>query len=338
MSAICGDALTELKKMKGETVNCIVTSPPYYGLRDYSLEPIVWGGGTKSCLGLEENFNLYLAHLLAIFGECKRVLRKDGTMFINIGDSYGGNNSRASNNGRAGYGNQREGVFKVNGVPAKSLLGIPERLAIRLTDELNLIRRNTIIWHKPNCIPSSCKDRFTMDFEYIYFFSKSGKYYFEQQFEPLKQVSIDRAKRGVSENNKWINGAGGQTPHNLAQPRPNIKNFSNPELSAQVRDNHDVHYPKLNPLGRNMRTVWRIPSHPYKEVHFATYPPELVRRCIKAGCPIGGIVLDPFAGSFTTAIACIRLKRNWICIEKELRYCKIGLQRIKNEVNQLRLF
>ena len=427
---ICGNALTELKKMPDETVNCIITSPPYYGLRDYGLEPIIWDGGDekcvhewghlgfikgsyglnkdfnkrysgyegngkkqedckpkiidngntcslcnawKGCLGLEPDFNLYLDHLIMIFGECKRVLRKDGTMWINIGDSYSGNSKE---NGEGVYrrtGKNDNTMMKqrrVTGqknVPAKSLLGIPERLVIRLTDELNLIRRNTIIWYKPNCIPSSCKDRFTVDFEYVYLFTRSGKYAFERQFEN----------------------------HQSFCPKRTFGNKTN--LLKNNRDYRSTDAGYNNPLGRNMRTVWRIPSHPYKEAHFATYPEELVRRCIKAGCPeyvctkcgkakekiftdgdfiktggkrikdtpgiselqknkgtgftlkidssyiscscsapfAPGIILDPFAGSGTTGAVTKELNRDFILIEQNPEYIKLIDKRLRNTVTQL---
>ena len=151
---------TVLKTLDANSVDMCVTSPPYWGLRDYK---------TDGQLGLEPTFHQYLEHLIEIFAEVKRVIKKTGSIWVNIGDSYNDN---------------------------KSLSGIPERFAIRMTDELGLIRRNTIIWHKPNCMPSSARDRFTVDFEYIYFFSKSPRYHFETQYEPLIEPNRKRGTAG----------------------------------------------------------------------------------------------------------------------------------------------
>ena len=213
---IQGDALTVLKTLDANSVDICVTSPPYWGLRDYK---------TDGQLGLEPTFNEYLDHLIQIFTEVKRVTK--GTIWINIGDTYNGK---------------------------KSLCGIPERFAILMTDKLGLIRRNTIIWHKPNCMPSSVRDRFTVDFEYVYFFTKSQRYYFETQYEPYLEAST-----------RW----GG----------PIRKRPDNPKYETRERPD------RANPLGRIKRSVWRIPTKPFSGAHFAVFPPTLIEPMIKSGCP-----------------------------------------------------
>lgn len=234
-----------------------------------------------------------------------------------------------------------------SGIPSKSLIGIPERFALAMTDELGFVRRNTIIWHKPNCMPASVSDRFTVDFEYLYFFTKSPKYYFEQQFEPLKDVSIARLDRGVSESNKWINGDDGQTPHNLSQPRLNIKHrkMAGTKYGGDGKGLHDHsgYYsadgtPRFHPEGRNKRCVWPITTKGFPEAHFATFPEELIQTPIKAGCPEGGIMLDPFCGSSTTALVALKLNRQYIGFEISQKYVDMANRRLKPYIVQGKIF
>lgn len=386
---ICGNTLEVLKTLDSESIDCCITSPPYWSLRDYQTEPIIWDGkkdcvhewgsknvtlqhkegetnpgkeawykdkgassdkGNQFCprcnawkgsLGLEPTFKLYLEHLFQIFDEVKRVLKKTGTCFVNIGDTYGGINSRASNGngGRAGFGNKREGTFKRG--TGKSLIGIPERFAIGMTDR-GWIRRNAIIWHKLNCMPQSCKDRFTVDFECVYFFTKSRKYYFEQQFEPLAISTLPRMSRGISKKNKWVNGADGQTPHGLSQPRPNVRKMHGTRYGGNGKGlhSHSGYYdydgtPRFNPQGRNKRAVWAIPTAPFSGAHFAVFPEALVEPMIKAGCPKDGLVLDPFMGSGTVGVVAKKLGRNELGIELNPEYVAMAEKRInKVAVNE----
>jgi DNA modification methylase len=216
------DCLEGMKLLDDNSIDCIVTSPPYYMLRDYNV---------KGQIGLEKTIDEYLDKILQITNECKRVLKKTGTLFWNHGDGYAGNNSRASNGGRAGYENEREGIFKINDVPVKSLLMTPYRLAIRMIDEQGWILRNQIIWHKPNCMPSSVKDRFTVDFEPVFFFTKSKKYFFNQLFESRKTKKFDDR---LSQHRAWD---------------------SDPLLERGKGSNSIMKY---NPQGRNKRCVWNI--------------------------------------------------------------------------------
>jgi len=309
---ICGDALTELKKLPDESINCIMTSPPYWALRDY---------GVKGQLGLEPTFELYIKHLCDIFDEAKRVLRKDGTCWVNMGDTYGTKSGSAFENDNL-TGKSKEEVFKTTGINKanelrgttpfmhKMLLQIPSRFAIEMCNR-GWILRNEIIWHKPNCMPSSVKDRFTVDFEKIFFFTKSKKYYFETQYEPSVVDYDNRVKTSANKSkyfeNKW-------DKNSLAQ-----KPFS---------------YFTEN---RNKRCVWRITTKPYKEAHFATYPEALCEIPIKAGCPKDGIVLDMFFGAGTTGLVALKQNKKFIGIELNPKYIEIANKRLKPFSEQTKL-
>ena len=301
-----GDALTELKKLPNKSINMCMTSPPYWALRDY---------GVNGQLGLEPTFDEYINKLCDIFDEVKRVLRDDGTCWVVIGDTY--NNSNWAGNKKNKYSNQP--INKTNkshgrggqkGYKDKSLVMIPFRFAIEMVNR-GWILRNTIIWHKPNCMPSSAKDRFTVDFEYIFFFSKKKKYYFETQYEPLAPISMkDRRKdKGRFEYNG---------------KRKGVEGIQNVMCG-------------INSLGRNKRAVWRISPKPFKEAHFAVYPEELIVTPIKAGCPKGGIVLDPFFGAGTTGLVASKQSKNFIGIELNQDYIDIATKRIKPFLEQRRL-
>lgn len=272
-----GHALNVLKTLPECSVNMCITSPPYWGLRDYKTNPVIWNDGWQGELGAELSFNQYINHLCDVFDEVKRVLKDDGTCWVNIGDSYN----------------------------EKSLTLIPLRFAIEMCNR-GWIVRNVIIWQKPNATPHSAKDRFTVDFEYLFFFSKNKKYYFEQQLEPLKQSTYNRCKTGCGIN-KGANYQG-----------LNKKNFE--RLQQRILDG--------TISGRNKRTVWQIATHAYHGAHFAVFPPVLIETPIKAGCPDGGIVLDPFIGSGTTAFVAEKLNRNWLGIELNPEYAKLAEERI----------
>jgi DNA modification methylase len=300
---IQGDCLTELKKLPDESVNCCITSPPYWALRDY---------GVAGQLGLEPTFQEYITKLCDIFDEVKRVLRKDGTCWVNIGDTYGGSGAGTWQNKpddakskevyTLPYG--KSSCSKMRGTPQdKCLLQIPSRFAIEMTNR-GWILRNEIIWYKPNCMPSSVKDRFTVDFEKIFFFVKNKKYAFETQYEEMSS-----------------NGEGGFT--NKATCK-----YAKAGLASMVNA-------KVNPQGRNKRCVWRITTKPYKEAHFAVFPEDLVETPIKAGCPESGTVLDPFCGSGTTGVVAKKLNREFIGIELNPEYIKLAEKRINNTQGSL---
>lgn len=290
----CADCLDFMRDMPDGCVDCVVTSPPYFGLRDY---------GVDGQIGLEPTIAEYISRLVDVFGECRRVLKKTGTMWINISDSYNAGRNGGHPGGKAQWKDGRyigqSGVNDPN-TQAKSLCQIPERLSLALTDELGLIKRNAIIWYKRNCMPSSVSDRFTVDFEYLYFFTKSKNYWFEQQFD--NTVSEHPSGNGFIRPHRIITGG---------------------------RGNPDSWEPTLN---RNKRTVWDIPTESFGEAHFAVFPRALVYTPIKAGCPAGGIVLDPFAGSGTTCLEAKEQDKNYIGIEINPEYCKIAEERLKQQV------
>ncbi|MEK6883305.1 MAG: site-specific DNA-methyltransferase, partial [Nanoarchaeota archaeon] len=252
--------------------------------------------------------------LCDIFDEVKRVLKKEGTCWVNMGDVYnsGGNYRKDGSSGRGYKYNRTEfGRVKMDKrlqrLEDKALCQIPSRFAIEMSNR-GWILRNEIIWHKPNCMPSSVEDRFSVDFEKLYFFVKNKKYYFEQQFE--KSIWADKDKRA-------INGpsSGGKATSG---------NYSINKGGAFRKDGL-----------RNKRSVWTINTKPFAEAHFATYPEKLCLTPIKAGCPEGGVVLDPFMGSGTTALVAKKLSRKYLGIELNPEYIKIAEQRLAQGVFNL---
>jgi DNA modification methylase len=319
---LIGNCAEILMTLPSESVDCVVTSPPYWGLRDYKTEPVEWPDGWRGQLGLEPTPQLYIEHLVSIFDEVKRVLKKTGTCWVNLGDSYAGS---WGNYGARG-GKQRPRKVErfdrpgapphdmlpptVNcGIAEKCLVQIPSRFAIAMTDA-GWILRNEIIWHKPNAMPSSVKDRFTVDFEKLFFFTKSKKYYFEQQFEPMSEATKERDQYRFG--GAFLSQFTGS---------PTEKRYQN-----TGRPIEEPHF--YNEKGRNKRTVWTITTKPYKGAHFAVFPPELVETPIKAGCPVGGVVLDPFGGSGTTAAVAKQLGRNSIMIELNPNYIPLMEKRV----------
>jgi site-specific DNA-methyltransferase (adenine-specific) len=264
-----GDALTKLKELSEQSINMCMTSPPYWALRDY---------GVDGQLGLEPTFNEYINDLCDIFDEIKRVLRNDGTCWVNLGDTYNAGRNGGHAGGKKCFGDNENNLeaypkqsgVNAEGISAKSLTMIPQRFAIEMINR-GWILRNTIIWHKPNCMPSSAKDRFTVDFEYIFFFSKKKKYYFETQYEPLSKESKKdfeaRKKRGKL---GWGEGQRGSK---------NLGSGLDADKKGRTRDEF------YNERGRNKRAVWTINPKPFKEAHFAVYPEELCETPIKSGCP-----------------------------------------------------
>lgn len=288
-----GDALTTLQTLQNESIDLVLTSPPYYGLRNY---------GVDGQIGLEKTPQQYISNLMNIFVECKRVLKKTGSCWVNISDSYGSAKCETKIESHHGWLPRKE----IKGFN-KSLIGIPERFVIAMTDLGGWIRRNTIIWHKPNSMPSSAKDRFTVDFEYFYFFTKSQKYYFDTQYEPLLTK-----------------------PHKPGNKMVDVDIFNNGAMKRNLE------YMKKNPQrvwanpnGRMKRCVWSITTKPFKEAHFAVFPEKLIETPIKACCPPDdGVVLDPFCGSGTTCLVAKKLGRKYIGIELNPEYIQIANRRL----------
>jgi len=333
----CGNCLEILKQFLDESVDCVVTSPPYWSLRDYGQKSVVDFGDWKGQLGLEPDFNLYIEHLLLIFDEVRRVLKPTGTLWVNIADTYGGSGMGTSRNGKK-YEKSKE-TYSPTGVEDrsfslrntsynKSLLLIPERFAVAMV-ERGWKLRNKIIWEKTNPIPESVKDRFTKSYEYVYFFVKSEKYHFNQLLEPVKESSIKRLQRAYSSTHKHAQLDGRWNP--LRGMYEKLKDFKS-SAGAEA---------PFNPLkGRNMRDVWRFSTAQFSAKkfgvedvdHYAVFPEELPKRCIEAGCPTNGTVLDIFSGTGTTLVVAEKLNRKWIGIEVNPDYCRLAKKRIEKAI------
>jgi DNA modification methylase len=290
-----GDCRETMRKWASEGVKAqtCVTSPPYFGLRDY---------GHDGQIGLEETPEEYIKAMVEVFRCVWDVLEDDGTLWLNIGDSYAGNNSRASNNGRAGFGNAREKVVNRTGegLKTKDLIGIPWMLAFALRADGWFLRQD-IIWHKPNPMPESVQDRCTKAHEYIFLMSKSQKYYYDHEAikEPLKGEPETRDK----------NAEGYQADYSKGDRFSKGERVFGADGMA------------------NKRSVWSVPVKPYTGAHFAVFPSELIEPCILAGAPVGGIVLDPFMGSGTTAQVAQDLGRQYIGCELNPTYEKLQNKR-----------
>ena len=304
-----GNVIDRLKDLDDNSIQCVVTSPPYWGLRDY---------GVDNQLGLEETPEEFVDNLVVVFKEVKRVLREDGTLWLNLGDSYAGNNSRASQNGRAGFGNKREGVFNnVSGnLKVKDLVGIPWRVAFALQSDGWYLRQD-IIWHKPNPMPESVTDRCTKSHEYIFLMTKSSNYYYD---------SDSISEKAKYYNIKGMDSTGYKDPHSFNGKHKNLMDKGQNVHSMHVKRSLGQGEPNTEGK-RNKRSVWKINTKPYKEAHFAVFPEELPTLCIKAGSKENDIVLDPFFGSGTTGWVAQRLKRKWIGIELNPEYIKIAEKR-----------
>lgn len=291
------DCIQGMRSLPDGCVNTCITSPPYYGLRDY---------GHDGQIGLEESPEAYVQKMVEVFREVKRLLRDDGTLWLNLGDSYAGNNSQASNNGRAGFGNPREKVVNRTGegLKAKDLIGIPWRVAFALQADGWYLRQD-IIWHKPNPMPESVTDRCTKAHEYIFLLSKSPRYYFDSDAirEDAKSYATDK-----------MAGAG------------NLR-YEGKRTIDKSGINGQQSFVTINET-RNKRSVWTVTTKSFKDAHFATYPEDLIVPCILAGCQEGGLVLDPFMGAGTTALVSKKLGRNYVGFELNEEYKKIADKRL----------
>lgn len=290
-----GDCRTVMADIPDASIDCIVTSPPYWGLRDY---------GNDAQIGLEKTPDEYVREMVAVFSDARRILKQDGTLWLNLGDSYATGAGQGNRTKRDLLGTSwRPNRLKIEGLKPKDLVGIPWRVAFALQADGWWLRQD-IIWHKPNPMPESVTDRCTKSHEYIFLFTKAERYYFDAK--AIAEASVysgpPRKKDSFKRN---VPVPPGQTPQHRAN-----------------RD--DICYSGT----RNKRTVWTVPTSPCKEAHFAIYPPNLIRDCIKAGCRPGGVVLDPFIGSGTTGIVCMEESRNIIGIELNPEYAEIARRRI----------
>jgi len=417
---LCGHALDVLKVLPDQSVHCIVTSSPYWGLRDYGLKPQAWGGDPKcehewstremdirtgtggnwqqasngdalrtgrpqtrfkgDCKaanecetitvktgfcsncgawlgshGLEPTPELYIEHSVMIFHEARRVLRDDGTLWLNIGDSYAtgagkvGNSPGGGDQGKRWKGTPRThqmgpitqpNRMRLPGLKPKDLVGIPWMLAFALRNDGWWLRQD-IIWQKPNPMPESVTDRCTKAHEYIFLLTKSARYYYDAA--AIEEDSVgDHIPGNRSHKGKTAYEQGarehrtkvGLVAYAQRQRKPAGWDTSRQGAHGSFhRDGRapDVEYTLTRKLTRNKRSVWTVATAPFPEAHFATFPPELIEPCILAGCPEGGVVLDPFGGAGTTGLVASRLNRGFILIELNPLYCEMARRRIKGD-------
>lgn len=278
VQVLCGDAYDRLAEFPDLAIDCVVTSPPYFRQRDYE--------GEQTQIGREETPRQYVDRLVAVFSQVRRVLKDSGSLWLVIGDKYD-------------KGEQ---------------LGMPWRVALALIDD-GWFLRSDIIWHKPNAMPSSVKTRPTTDHEYVFFFTKSKKYFYDADAIREPHVTFTEKSRMRGGRNHFG------------------KRKGTPEAGKNGGDNnlHDGRWDQaFHPKGRNKRTVWSIPLSKFREAHFAVFPESLVETCIRAGCPADGVVLDPFLGSGTTALVAKRLGRASIGIDCVAEYCEIARRRLES--------
>lgn len=335
---LIGDATEKLKTLEDASVHCCVTSPPYYGLRDY---------GVESQIGKEKTPDEYIARLVDVFREVRRVLRDDGTLWLNLGDSYSGYKGEnycakpelsKLQKKSAVPCSHTIGTPQTSGLSGKQLMGIPWRVAFALQAD-GWILRQDIIWHKPNPMPESVRDRCTKSHEYIFLFAKSQRYYFDQESikVPIKDTSAARLIQDVM-NQKGSDRVPGKTNGRMKAVRfggnklcPDTRLQSGKEWKPSMagggtsyKNGHSGYFDKDgNPLcgvKANKKSVWTVTTKPYKGAHFATFPADLIEPCILAGAPDGGTVLDPFGGSGTTGQVARKLGRKFVLIELNPAY------------------
>lgn len=303
-----GNTIDVLRTFPTESIDMCITSPPYWGTRNYDTSPIIWDGipscnhdfvpynsaggffctkcgAWKGQLGQEPTLKLYVKHIVDVMDEVKRVLKPEGSCWLNLGDTYAsGEVGRHDKNYGGEFdrpkwkGIKRKHATLDTGVPDGSITNMPARVAIEMTDNRGWIERNGIIWHKPNAMPDGAKNRFSMDYEMLFFFVKNSKYYFERVLEPSAQY--------------------------LKSP-----------LKSHAKT-------------RNKRSVWCLSVQAFPKAHFAVFPEKLIETPIRAGCPPEGIVLDPFMGSGTVAVIAKKMGRNYVGVELNAEYVKIAEERL----------
>lgn len=333
---LTGDALEKLREMPDSSVQCCVTSPPYWGLRDY---------GVDGQIGLERTPAEYLDKMVAVFREVRRVLKKDGTCWVNLGETYCSIGHKKSNSGYGSTGlaggiaqehspTKRENTFP--GLKHKDLCGMPWRVAFALqTDGWYL--RSDIIWSKPNPMPESVTDRPTKAHEYIFLLTKSERYFYDAAAirEPAAESTIREVLEGYSGSaTKAFDDAGVQDAsatkrrviEGLRKRLEKQRGHVRPHAGFNERWDH-MTSDEQRAFGSNKRSVWTVATRPCKDAHFATYPPDLIKPCILAGSRTGDVVLDPFGGSGTTGMVALDLGRRAVLIELNPEYVKLIDQR-----------
>lgn len=322
-----GDCKQELRLLADKSVHCCVTSPPYFGLRDY-------GHGNQ--IGLEETPEQYVTNLVEVFREVKRVLRDDGTLWLNLGDTYNGQkkgNTEVNKNKAAVTDSFENKLW--SGAKPKDLIGIPWMVAFALRADGWYLRQD-IIWHKPNPIPESVTDRCTKSHEYIFLLSKSSRYYYDNEAikQPIAESLISRLAQDIDKQNGSDRVPGKTNGRMKAVGGKQFNKTMGGGGTSFVghSGNYKANGEPISDGFANKRSVWTVTTKPYTGAHFATYPEELIVDCIKAGCPEGGIVLDPFMGAGTTAIVARKLLRNYIGVELNEEYIRIAQNRIRDEL------
>jgi DNA modification methylase len=387
---IQGHVIDCLRQIPAGSVNCVVTSPPYWGLRDYKNDPVIWGGDSecehewksqigfrnsrksnngsttnsdpghagnsrfdsvhdrcsqcsawRGCLGLEPTIGLYVQHLVEVFREVRRVMRKDATLWLNIGDSYaGGGNGGGGSFAKDGIRCAEPGTDKhlatrygsnptPKGLKPKDLCGIPWRVALALQAD-GWWLRSDIIWAKGNPMPESVTDRPTRSHEYIFLLTKDKKYHYDADAikEPASSATHARISQDLAAQVGSFRANGGNKTNGPMRAVMAGSTRKIAEAGSGIANNRSYEAALALKVERvNKRSVWTVATQPFGEAHFATFPPELIRPCILAGAPAGGVVLDPFAGSFTTCMVALQEGRNSIGIEANLEYVEMGKKR-----------
>lgn len=348
---ITGDCRDVLRTLPDESVHCVVTSPPYFGLRDY---------GVAGQIGLEPTPDAFVDELVGVFRDVRRVLRHDGTVWLNLGDSYaasgrGGSpdesrhQKQASNRGSRQFFQEhlveqgligRRWVRPPAGYKQKDLIGIPWLVAFALRSDGWYLRQD-IIWSKPNPMPESVRDRCTKAHEYIFLLSKSDRYFYDADAIKENSITCDPRRPYTSEGAWRMDGRPAEQRHG-GKPRTSA-NKSHKYVAEYEASDSEEHRTKAGLMKvadvpwtrRNRRSVWEIATSPYSEAHFATFPPALIEPCILAGCPAGGTVLDPFGGAGTTGLVADRFGRDAILIELNPEYAAMAERRIRNDAGML---
>jgi DNA modification methylase len=328
---LCCDVIEGLRQIPDNSIDTCVTSPPYWGLRDY---------GVSGQLGLEETPEEYVQNMVEVFREVRRVLKPEGTLWLNLGDSYAGSGMGSANYPESTIGTKQEtnsgsgtvkgrGGYVPNGFKPKDLCGIPWRVALSLQADGWYLRQD-IIWSKPNPMPESVTDRCTKSHEYIFLLSKSQRYHYDAEaiLEPVSPNTHLRISQNLADQIGSYRANGGAKTNG---PMKAVSRKTKLGEVGVIKNNSSWDQSVCLPvLKRNKRSVWIVATQPYSEAHFATFPEKLIEPCILAGCPKGGIVLDPFIGSGTTGKVALKFGRNFIGIELNPKYVKIAEKRLQN--------
>lgn len=335
---LVGDCIDMMRTLPDQSVHCCVTSPPYFGLRDY---------GVAGQIGLENTPSEFTRRLVEVFREVRRVLSDNGTVWVNMGDTYASAAGGYASGGSAGkYDTVSEATRGAvirgkrrsppTGLKPKDLMGIPWRLAFALQDDGWYLRQD-IIWHKPNPMPESTQDRCTKSHEYLFLLSKSPRYYYDQEAikEPVAPSSIVRLAQDIEQQlgSDRVPGKTNGPMKAVRSKRDSFKREGSKREQVIPGQNLGTHRPDREESGypletRNKRSVWSVPTVGFKGSHFATFPPDLIRPCILAGAPRGGVVLDPFGGSGTTAVVAMQEGRKSILCELNPNYAAIAEGRL----------